>query len=346
MGAGHARRNWRYRDDLRVVAAAPRLSTCGCPKMRPCALTMHDALHPGSLWVVELGRGALNRCDAPDPGVPCVAFCTGCSCRWHAWLCARDTPRTLKSLCSATRASNLPVESPVGVLAATDQPYSVAVLHHRLADVDERPTWRGRTHLWAFGVALPATVVLVAGAHPGRPRLAALIYAISLVAMFGFSAAHHRLGLTHRAGAVLRRLDHSAIYALIAGTYAPVCLVALPPRWGIPLLAIVAGAAGVGMGIKLVAFGRLNVTKLRDVPGSGLGVGGGHAGPGPPPQRRPARPDPGRRARLHGRDGRSCGGGGPIRGLGASATTRSGTYSPSWPQPCTSRPSPQWSAEP
>ena len=132
--------------------------------------------------------------------------------------------------------------------------------HHRLAEVDERPTWRGRTHLWAFGVALPATVVLVAGAHPGRPRMAALIYALTLVAMFGFSAAHHRLGLTHRAGAVLRRLDHCAIYALIAGTYAPVCLVALPLRWGIPLLAVVAGAAGVGMGFKLVAFGRLHVT--------------------------------------------------------------------------------------
>ena len=84
---------------------------------------------------------------------------------------------------------------PGWVLAATDRPYSVAVAHYRLAEVDERPTWRGRTHLWAFGVALPATVVLVAGAHPGRPRLAALIYAITLVAMFGFSAAHHRLGL-------------------------------------------------------------------------------------------------------------------------------------------------------
>ena len=162
-----------------------------------------------------------------------------------------------------------PVESPVGVLATTDRPYSVAVPHHRLADVDERPTWRGRTHLWAFGLALPATVVLVAGAHPGRPRLAALIYAVTLVAMFGFSAAHHRLGLTHRAGAVLQRLDHSAIYALIAGTYAPVCLVALPPRWGIPLLAIVAGAAGVGMGIKLVAFGRLNVTSYVMYPALG-----------------------------------------------------------------------------
>ena len=48
-----------------------------------------------------------------------------------------------------------------------------------------------------------------------------------------------------------------------------VCLVALPPRWGIPLLAIVAGAAGVGMGIKLVAFGRLNVTSYVMYPALG-----------------------------------------------------------------------------
>ena len=44
---------------------------------------------------------------------------------------------------------------------------------------------------------------------------------------------------------------------------------ALPPRWGIPLLAIVAGAAGVGMGIKLVAFGRLNVTSYVMYPALG-----------------------------------------------------------------------------
>ena len=79
-------------------------------------------------------------------------------------VCARDTPRTLRSLCSATKASNLPVESPAGSWRPLIDPYSVAVAHHRLAEVDERPTWRGRTHLWAFGVALPATVVLVAGA--------------------------------------------------------------------------------------------------------------------------------------------------------------------------------------
>ena len=36
------------------------------------------------------------RC-ASHPGVPCVAFCTGCSCNWRAWLCVRDARRTLRS---------------------------------------------------------------------------------------------------------------------------------------------------------------------------------------------------------------------------------------------------------
>ena len=72
--------------------------------MRSCVLTRHDALHPA--WVAELGRGALNRCDVPDPGVLCVVFCTDCSCRWRAWLCARDARRTLKSSCCATNSQS------------------------------------------------------------------------------------------------------------------------------------------------------------------------------------------------------------------------------------------------
>ena len=40
------------------------------------------------------------------PGVLCVAFCTGCSCRWRAWLCARDARRTLRSSCFATSSQS------------------------------------------------------------------------------------------------------------------------------------------------------------------------------------------------------------------------------------------------
>ena len=49
----------------------------------------------------------------------------------------------------------------------------------------------------------------------------------------------------------MQRLDHSMIYLLIAGTYVPLCLVALPPSWGIPMLAVVGTMAAVGMVLKL-----------------------------------------------------------------------------------------------
>jgi len=55
----------------------------------------------------------------------------------------------------------------------------------------------------------------------------------------------------------MQRVDHSMIYLLIAGTYAPICLVVLPPAWGIPVLAIVTAMAAFGMWLKLLAFGRL-----------------------------------------------------------------------------------------
>jgi hemolysin III len=53
----------------------------------------------------------------------------------------------------------------------------------------------------------------------------------------------------------MQRLDHSMIFLLIAGTYVPFCLVALPRTWGIPILVIVGAMAALGIVIKLVAFG-------------------------------------------------------------------------------------------
>jgi len=49
----------------------------------------------------------------------------------------------------------------------------------------------------------------------------------------------------------MERLDHATIYLLIAGTYTPVCVLALPPEWGIPLLALVWAGALTGFTLKL-----------------------------------------------------------------------------------------------
>ena len=76
--------------------------------------------------------------------------------------------------------------------------------------------------------------------------------------MFGTSAAYHRLAKSYRARAIMQRLDHSMIYLLIAGTYVPICLVALPRAWGIPLLSVVGGLGLIGMVIKLTDIKRLS----------------------------------------------------------------------------------------
>jgi len=125
-----------------------------------------------------------------------------------------------------------------------------------LTDLD-RPAWRGRLHTWAFVAGIPFGVALVATANGTVARVAALIYAASLLIGFGTSAAYHRLAHSPRARAVMQRLDHSAIYLLIAGTYVPICLVALPRAWGIPLLVAIAAGATLGVVLKLVAFGRV-----------------------------------------------------------------------------------------
>jgi hemolysin III len=113
-----------------------------------------------------------------------------------------------------------------------------------------RPLWRGRIHGWAFVAAWPAGVLLLWAADGAAARTAAAIYGASLVAVFGVSAAYHRLAQSPVARARMRRLDHSMIFVVIAGTYTPICLVALPPAWGLPLLVTVWLGAVAGIVLK------------------------------------------------------------------------------------------------
>lgn len=120
----------------------------------------------------------------------------------------------------------------------------------------ERPLWRGRLHSWAFFVAIPAGIALVVLADGGTAKVASAIYMTTVLLAFGTSASYHRLATSIRARRIMQRLDHSMIYLLIAGTYVPLCLVALPPTWGVPLLVVVGVGALLGVVLKLVAFGR------------------------------------------------------------------------------------------
>lgn len=106
-------------------------------------------------------------------------------------------------------------------------------------------------HSWAFVATIPAGVLLILAATGPAARTAASIYIGTLLLVFGTSAAYHRLAQSYRARTIMQRLDHSMIYLLIAGTYAPICLVALPTRWGLPLFCSVGGLAVIGMALKL-----------------------------------------------------------------------------------------------
>ncbi len=119
-----------------------------------------------------------------------------------------------------------------------------------------RPSWRGVLHSWTFVAAIPAGILLVVFSERTAARTAAAIYAVTLLLVFGTSAAYHRLAHSERARTVMQRLDHSMIYLLITGTYVPVCIVALPRAWGISLLAVVGVLAVVGIVLKLAAFRR------------------------------------------------------------------------------------------
>lgn len=91
-----------------------------------------------------------------------------------------------------------------------------------------RPRLRGIFHVWAFFVAVAAGTILVALAPGGPPRIAAWVYSTALAAMFGVSALYHRYPFrSARRRLWARRLDHSAIFVFIAGSYTPFALLLL-----------------------------------------------------------------------------------------------------------------------
>ena len=111
----------------------------------------------------------------------------------------------------------------------------------------ERPLLRGVSHRVAFYVALVAGIVLVAAAGDSRTRIATAIYATLLAGMFGVSATLHRSDWGPRMFGWLRRADHAMIFACIAGTYTPFCVLAMGPPAGVRLLALAWSAAGLGI---------------------------------------------------------------------------------------------------
>jgi hemolysin III len=115
-----------------------------------------------------------------------------------------------------------------------------------------KPRLRGVSHQWAFFVSLLTGAALVLSAPTGKATLAAAIYAATVAGLFGASALYHRITWASAAARRwMRRLDHSMIFLLIAGTYTPFALLSLDGTIATVILIAVWTGAVAGIVMKL-----------------------------------------------------------------------------------------------
>jgi hemolysin III len=113
-----------------------------------------------------------------------------------------------------------------------------------------KPLLRGRSHEYAFVVALTLAPIMIAVAPGVAPRFVIAIYAVAITALFGISAVYHRVDWSPAARARMRRLDHSMIFLAIAATYTPIAAFALSSSSARLLLPVVWGGALIGIAMR------------------------------------------------------------------------------------------------
>lgn len=118
-----------------------------------------------------------------------------------------------------------------------------------------RPLLRGVSHVVAAPVAAVLGVWLVAAAPAGRGTAAAVCFALVVVAMFAASGLYHRVAWGPRMRGVMRRLDHTAIFLLIGGSYTAYGLVLLQGAWRWAVLGIVWTGVAVAVGLRCIWLG-------------------------------------------------------------------------------------------
>lgn len=109
------------------------------------------------------------------------------------------------------------------------------------------------THFIGFLAALAGMPLLLmkAAARHADAMPALSIFMSSMILLYGASASYHAFNINPKANLVLKRIDHCNIFLLIAGSYTPICVMALPPEKGAGLLLFIWSAAFLGIIFKL-----------------------------------------------------------------------------------------------
>ena len=114
-----------------------------------------------------------------------------------------------------------------------------------------KPALRGVSHQAACVGSAMAGVALIRAAPEGKITVSVAVYAASLVCLFGVSAVYHQITWTPEQRRIARRVDHAAIFVLIAGTYTPIATVALQGPAADACLALVWSVCLAGVGLSV-----------------------------------------------------------------------------------------------
>lgn len=114
----------------------------------------------------------------------------------------------------------------------------------------DKPLLRGWIHLFAAPIALLAGLIAIFQPEHTYQRVSVAVFALCSVILFGSSAVYHLGNWTPKVRAVLRRVDHSNIFLLIAGTYTPLAVLLLETSQTFLLLSIIWSGALVGIAVR------------------------------------------------------------------------------------------------
>lgn len=122
-------------------------------------------------------------------------------------------------------------------------------------EIDVKPTWRGWLHAGSTPVVLVAGILLVVLAPGLGAKVCCAIYGVTGVMLFGTSALYHLGNWEPKARATLKRLDHSNIMLVIAGSYTPLSYLMLPRTTAALLLWMIWSGAIAGVVFRVMWVG-------------------------------------------------------------------------------------------
>lgn len=122
---------------------------------------------------------------------------------------------------------------------------------YREPNPEVKPTWRGWIHTGVLPIVIAGGVVLIVLADGLVAKIASAIFFASSFLLFGNSALYHRFNWSPRVKKALKRVDHANIFLLIAGSYTPITLLALPKAQAFWLMIVIWGTAALGIGFRV-----------------------------------------------------------------------------------------------